>query len=353
MLFNQNQITKTVVMAMTLVLCGCAGRPGLSFPILSTKSIDGNVVSLRSVAQDGRTAYYQPAKSVRTPQHWPQPERQSTAMAPSHPVPFRSHPVRQPQHQQQSWAAVNQSQQFATPLVGTPHLGTPQHGMTQHSTTQFNTPQQSAEYQREYAWRDGRRIRQVSQQQTAAPMVIQWDDHKQSSGSAQNTRTYSTSTFNAPTNAVPQAADRQTGQMPEQFYSPAGTNHHAVRQLGDGCGESTQTVDFEKINKLVQRVERMETELSSSNQSIKGLTTSLAAARFEISKLKKDVDFWQSEVLRLERSMKAQHRSDIASLNQISDVLETLLKEDGGAAASDDVPPDFDTAIDPFAPISR
>lgn len=311
-----------------MVLCGCAGGPGLSFPISLNKAVDGNVVSLKSVAQDGRTPYYQSAKSVKTQKHWPQPGRQTTAMSPSHPIPFRSHPTGQAQ--QQTWNSANQK---ATPLI--------------------NGSQHAMQYRSVQPQRTGQHIQQVAQQQSSQPIVIQWDDHKQSSGSPRSTRTYSTSTFNAPINATSQPAATQHNQVPQPFCPPQADPSYTVQQQGDGCGESGQVVDFEKINKLVLRVEKLESELSSSNQSIKSLTTSLAAARFEIRQMKKDADFWQSEVVRLERSMKAQHRSDIASLNQISQVLETLLIEEESTPATESVPPDFDLAVDPFAPVSR
>lgn len=327
MLFTQYQMTRIVVICMTTALSGCAVRPGLSFPISVSKAVNGEVVSLKSVAQGGQAAFYQSARSVRTPQHWPQPNRQSVAMPPSHPVPFRSHPVRRSQQQHPAY----QANQRAMPLV--------------------TSPQQAMMRRSDQPQRVGQFIQQVAQQQTPPPIVIQWDDHKQSTGS---TRTFSTSTFNTPVNVAPQAMGTQASQGPEPFCPPEVLPAHTTRKLGDGCGESGQTVDFEQINKLVQRVEKMETELSSSNKSIKNLTSSLASARIEISQMKRDVAFWQSEVVRLERSMKAQHRTDIASLNQISKVLETLLtEEDGGDPVFDDVPPDFDVAVDPFAPVSR
>ncbi|MEP3482275.1 MAG: hypothetical protein ABJZ55_23730 [Fuerstiella sp.] len=332
MLFTHHRMATTAVIGMTLVLSGCASGPKLSFPIALTKAIEGEVVSLNSVAQHGQTAAYQSARSVRTPQYWPQPGAQHGAqpvpqpvpqpalqhiaqiatMPPSQPVPFRSHPVerlRQPQR-----------------------LPTYSH---QRVTHQGYEPA-----------RHNQMIQQVGQQQQVSPpIVIQWDDHKQSAGSTRTTQSFSTS----PTDITPHTM----GQAPQPFSPPESLSNHVVHPMGDGCGEATPAVDFEKINQLVKRVEKMESDLSTSNQSIKKLTSSLASARIEISNLKRDADFWQSEVRRLEQSMQAQHRSDIASLNQISKVLETLLMEETDSTLDEEGPPDFDIATDPFAPVSR
>lgn len=316
MLFNYQRMATIAIVGITLVLSGCAGGSKLSFPVALTKAIDGEVVSLSSVAQHGQSAAYQSARSVRTPRYWPQPGARSLTMPPSQPVPFRSHPV----------------------------TSSPQpHRLHAYS-------QQQVTHQRDQPTRRDQFIRQVGQQQqTPPPIVIQWDDHKQSTGSARPTRTFSTSTLHTPANITPQA----TGQTPAPFGPPEARPNHSIYQVGDGCGEVSPPVDFEKINQLVKRVEKMESDLSSSNQSIKKLTSSLASARMEISKLKRDADFWQSEVRRLEQSMQAQHRSDIASLNQISKVLETLLAEEAGSSPTEDDPSDFDIATDPFAPVSR
>lgn len=332
MFFTQFRMTRIIIISMTMFLCGCASRPQLSFPTSLIKAIDGDVVSLKPVAQDGQNAFSQSARSVRTPQHWPQPGRHSAAMSPRQMVPFRSHPV-QRLPEQESWNQTHQTHEVATPLVTRPQ------GSMMNQAAQPPRAQQH--------------IRQVAQQQSPPPIIIQWDDHKRSTGIPNTTRTFSSSTFNPAVQASPHATRTQTMQVPEEFCPPAALPPHTTTRLGDGCGDSGKAVDFGQIAKLVERVEKMETELTSSNQSIKELTTSLASARGEITQMKQNVEFWQSEVVRLERSMKAQHLSDINSLNKISKVLETLLTDESNVPAFDDMPPEFDLAVDPFAPISR
>lgn len=315
MLFTYNRIATTAVIGMTLVLSGCAGGPTLSSPLALIQPIDGEVVSLNAVAQHGQTAAYQSARSVRTPQHWPRPGVQIVTMPPSQPVPFRSHPVAQLPHPQR--------------LPTYPHQQMTQQGYE--------------------SIRHHQMIQQVAQQQAVPPIVIQWDDHKQSAGSPRTTHSFSTPSADI----NPHAAATTTGQVPQLFCAPESLPNHAVHQMGNGCGEASPTVDFERINQLAKRVEKMESDLTTSNQLIEKLTSSLASAQIEISKLKRDTDFWQSEVRRLEQSMQAQHRSDIASLNQISNVLESLLAEDTESSSTEESPPDFDLAIDPFAPVAR
>lgn len=324
MLFNPFRLAGTNFILITMLLCGCASGPRLAFPVSLTKGLDGEVVSLKTVGQDGSGPVFQTARSVSVPQHWAQPQRSG----PQRTLSSNSYASQR--------ANLNQTQSPEVDPVPWIRLPVPP-----------NTPTARPQYQQQV-------IRQVGQQQvqrtkSGPPLVIQWDDHKQSMGKVRTTRTYSAAPFDAPTGAIPSASG-------QEFCPPGPVSLPIVNQVGEGCGDNIATKDerSEQIDNLVKRVEKMESELTSSRMSMADLSRSLIAARTEITQLKKDVGFWQSEVLRLERSMQAQHQSDIESLNRISQVLENLLLEDQSATPTPvESPPDFDLAVDPFAPTSR
>lgn len=317
---------------MTMMLCGCASGPRLSFPISVAGGLEGDVVSLKNVAQDGSGPVFQTARSVQVPQHWAQPQR--TAGQPL--VYERSLPAHQQTIQQQTRNQTEPQEGVAVPWIRFPvKISRFVDGSQNRQPTIRQVAQQ-----------------QMGRQQSSPPLVIQWDDHKQSMGKTRTTRSFAATPFQAPQNGIPSS----TGQPGADFCPPDSVPHHVVNRVGDGCGDENVTTDqrTDQIESLVKRVEKMEAELSSSRTSITDLSRSLAAARTEITQLKKDVGFWQSEVLRLERSMQAQHRSDIESLNRVSQILENLLQEDKAVTpAPIEEPPEFDLAEDPFAPVSR
>lgn len=330
---NLFRLTGTIVIPMTLLLCGCASGPRLSLPISLTNASRGEVVSLKAVGQDGSGPVFQTAKSVQVPQHWAQPQR--TVPAPVPTVTF-------PPHQRDAWnqSGFQRQQEVAVPWIAEPPQRTPQPARY----SEFRQPVIRQVTQQE--------AQQVAQQQGSPPLVIRWDDHKQSTGRTKTSRRFPAAPFEPPAHAIPSA----TGQMTQEYCPPESLPLPVANQVGDGCGDvfPSKQINSDQIDKLVKRVEKMEAELTNSRSSIFDLSRSLASARGEITQLKKDVGFWQSEVLRLERSMQAQHRSDIESLNRISQVLENLLQEDRPAAPSlDEGPPDFDLAVDPFAPATR
>ena len=333
MLFTPYQIVRIVVVCMIAVLSGCTAGPSLSLPISLSlnRSNTAEAVSLRPVGQNRRAAFYRPARSSQTIADWPQPSEQSIVLPPHQPAtPFVSHPV---------------SRGVQQPMDGLDQKA----GSSQYVFAE----QQSLSDQQSWAASPQQEIRQVAQQQYLPPVVVQWDNHQQPNGGHQTGRTYATPSASGPSYPVPQVMDTHPCLECQQVFPPNALPDHTVQQLGEGCGEAPPPVDGKLINELVQRIEKLETDLSSSNQSMKTLMTSLAAARMEISRMKKDVDFWQNEVVRLEQSMKSQHRSDIESLNQISRVLETLLVEDKEPAVKDSESPEFEMAVDPFVPASR
>lgn len=357
--------------AAVILLSGCTAVPRISLPLHLAQADNGEVVSLRAVSQMGSGPVIRTARSQPVPQHWPQPSSVSAFPTATPEQQWNQNPrpaaTRLPQQNHQQ-----PTRQIAPPLyiqqqatVNQAAVNRP--GIQQEAIRRaMASRQQHAQQAVPLMIHDGRpsgnqqpsppAIRQVAQQ-SSPPLVIQWGDHQQSTGRTQTSRTFTASPYPAPSETpAPTSASTQnqaagTDDCPPNFSLPA------TDRAGDGCGESTQkkSVDFEQMARLVERVENMEADLKSSRDSITSLTESLATARAEIVQLKKDVGFWQSEVVRLERSMQAQHRSDIASLNRISRVLESLLESDRETPESNPAPqgppPEFNVAEDPFAPL--
>ncbi|MEZ6132242.1 MAG: hypothetical protein R3C59_26575 [Planctomycetaceae bacterium] len=86
------------------------------------------------------------------------------------------------------------------------------------------------------------------------------------------------------------------------------------------------TLHTDQISNLFKRVNDLEGDLKRSDKSISVLEKSLTVANGEIVRLKKDVNYWQQELSRLESSVQKQHEDDIVALERVSEMLGLLIE---------------------------
>jgi septal ring factor EnvC (AmiA/AmiB activator) len=82
---------------------------------------------------------------------------------------------------------------------------------------------------------------------------------------------------------------------------------------------------------LQRRIESLESELDGSREQVETVTSQLKASREEVARLRKELAHWQGEVKRVRTEIVTQQQSDLASLDELSEILERLLSEQRNA----------------------
>lgn len=86
---------------------------------------------------------------------------------------------------------------------------------------------------------------------------------------------------------------------------------------------------------LHHRIETLEGELVGSREQVDTVTSQLEASCEEVTRLRTELAHWQGEVKRVRTEIVTQQQADLASLDELSGILERLLSEQRNAATEE------------------
>ncbi|APZ93835.1 hypothetical protein [Fuerstiella marisgermanici] len=76
-----------------------------------------------------------------------------------------------------------------------------------------------------------------------------------------------------------------------------------------------------------RRLLALETQVDQEKHDRKSVDRHLVAMNREVNRLSQEIDHWRSEVRRIDRTTEEQHRSDMASLQMISEMVDQIVAE--------------------------
>ncbi len=80
-----------------------------------------------------------------------------------------------------------------------------------------------------------------------------------------------------------------------------------------------------------RRISALEDVVEKERHDRKTVDKHLVAVNREVNRLSKEIDHWRNEVRRIDRTTEEQHRSDMASLQMISDMVDQITAERAAA----------------------
>ena len=110
------------------------------------------------------------------------------------------------------------------------------------------------------------------------------------------------------------------------WLSPSQPLNQAPAPSTADCDVQLKAAKVEFDAKLAALESRFEAEQMAKNT----LNSSLDSMNSEVSRLAREVEFWRDEVRRIDRTTEAQHRSDMASLKSISQMIDTIAAPSAG-----------------------
>ncbi|MCA9050333.1 MAG: hypothetical protein KDA89_16470 [Planctomycetaceae bacterium] len=111
---------------------------------------------------------------------------------------------------------------------------------------------------------------------------------------------------------APAITEPQTDIWAPRHISPPVTQPNCEQQLQDARAEFDR-----KLGDLESRFE-------DERRNRQSLQASLQSMNSEVGRLSGEVDYWREEIKRIDRTTAEQHRSDMASLQAISDMIDHI-----------------------------
>ena len=124
-------------------------------------------------------------------------------------------------------------------------------------------------------------------------------------------------------------------QPSSEHWAPKGTTFHPHSESAVGpksCDVELKAAQKRFDAKLAELESRFETE----HESKQDVSQALESVNDEVARLSSEVEYWQTQVRRLDRTATEQHQSDMASLDTISKMIGGISEGSQAPAESSD-----------------